>query len=239
MSSFVSLDYAKRLMRDHEVKYWKIKDSDNRSVLGEFKDPESTLEQSIDMLENSIIEIQGKWINLELRSKSAKERGAGGDIRTNNYDLKVLLDSKGGINGPGAQQNSNDGLIKTLMAEIQNMRVDMLRQQHSFETASLKAELAELKEGNPMMDQVIAGLAKVFVPGAQAPGNEIPLQPASPVQQVQHLAGVEEGKNRIQSALRTLASIDSNLKETLEALARFAKKNPDQYHSYVQMLKNL
>jgi hypothetical protein len=234
MSSFQSQEYAINLMRLHDCRFWIIKDSDGRSVLGEQKDEESTLEQSIEALESALMEINGKYVNLHLRSKSRAQRGAGGDIKSGNFDLKVNL-SGNQINGVNQGNSNNDLALKSLMQEIQSLKVQMIEQKHQQELGVLKQEISELKNGNPLLDQVIQGLAGVFVKGENNnQAAQIPALSQSPA-----LSGTEpkKGTGRIQAAIKRLAVVDPNFIESLEKLVSFAENNPDQYHAYLSMLK--
>lgn len=239
MSSFVTFDYTKKLMREHELRYWTIKDSDGRSILGEQKDSEISIQDSIDQLEDAMGEIQGKYINLSLRSKSRAERGAGGDLKSGIFDLKVQLNQSGGINGVAT---ATDRRLEDLMQTINDLKLQMIEDKHEREKQELKNKIKELEEGNPMLDQVINGLGRLFTNQNQpAPEVQAPVQEKEVP--VRKLAGVQPDKNgdgpRIKSALIRLGKIDSNLIDTLESLASFAEKNPDQFLGYIGMLKNM
>ena len=232
--SFVSFDYAKNLMRTHQVRFWKLKDSDNRSVLGEQRNEDLDVEQSIHQLEQAFSEIEGKYVILELRGRSPKERGSGGDTKTTSFELRVSIQNLSG-QGVGIAGNgymSSD--IQRLTERINQLETDKIRIEHKFEIDSLKKEISELKEGNPALDAIIAGLGNLIQP-KMAPNGAAP----EPAQPVRALAGVDQKKpGKIQAALKRLAAIDSQLIETLECLAAFAESNPDQYTAYVQMLKS-
>lgn len=238
MSSFVTFDYTKKLMRDHELRYWTIKDSDGRSTLGEQKDSEISIQDSIDLLEDAMGEIQGKYINLSLRSKSRTERGSGGDLRSGIFDLKVQLNQSGGINGTA---NATDRRLEDLMQTINDLKLQMIEDKHEREKQELKNKIKELEEGNPMLDQVINGLGRLFTNQTQNNAEQPSQQPQEREVPVRKLAGVEstESTDRLKTALRRLGKIDSNLVETLESLATFAEKNPDQFMGYIQMLKSM
>ncbi len=240
MSTFVSQEFVVKQLRAHQIKFWKMVDSDGKSVIAEQKDEERTVEQSVNMLEETLMDLRGKYVLLKARAKGGSKIAAGGDNTTGIFDWKILLDEKaqgvGAVKEPGSSDVTKH---LTLMDQIQNLRLEMQQKEHQHQMERLQDRIkemeSEMKESNPMMDSLIAGLTKVFAGGSlSAPVASVPTTP------VPQLAGTEPSNGaRIKNAIIRISKIDPDVPETLEALASFAEKNPEQFLGYIKMLKSM
>lgn len=226
MSTLVTTEYAIRLMREHELKYWKLRDADGKSVIGEQKSEDVSLDSSINRLEDTLNELSGRYVLLELRNRSAKERGSGGDLKSGIFDLRVKLE---GVSGIGSTAANSPAMPTQLFDRIASLEKQLIEERYQNKMERLQDQINELKEGNPMLSQVIGTLSNVFA-GQMRPNEAAPTAPA--------LGNPEKKPNRIQSAITRLAKVDRDPIGTLEALATFAERNPDQYNSYLTMLKS-
>lgn len=226
MSTLVSTDYAVRLMREHELKYWKLRDADGKSVIGEQKSEDVDLDASIRRLEDTLNELTGRYVLLELRSRSAKERGSGGDLKSGIFDLRVKLE---GVSGIGNTSASGQNFNTSLFDRISALEKQLIEERYQNKMERLQDQINELKDGNPMLTQVIGTLGNMF----SNQGKTVEAAPVAPV-----LGSTDKKPNRLKAAIIRLAKIDNDPVGTLEALAAFAEKNPDQYNGYLSMLKS-
>ena len=225
MSTLVTQDYAFRLMREHDCRFWKLKDSDGKSVLGEQKSDEVGIEESVRKLEDTLAELNGRFVNLEARSRSSKDRGAGGDLKSGIFDLRVKLDG----NGIGSTATASPSINPALYDRIAGLEKQLLEVEYKHKMSDLQRQIDELKEGNPMLDQLVPVLSGLFAQGN--PGGTAAAQAPA-------LAGPEKKQGRVKELLVRLSKVDPNVLETLECLVKFAEANPSQYLGYVNMLKS-
>lgn len=224
----VSKDFVINTLRNKGIKYWKITAAGSSYPIDEMQDEEISLDKSLNQLEAALAEMREGLITIQASERSKNEKGRGGNTRTGVYEFKV--DCREGAATSSASPISGletfSPRLEALMRENNDLRnqITEIKSQHQLEL--MRKDLEEAKAGDPYTNTAIQALAGYFLKNQQ--------QPAA-------IAGtpLDEAKRKeINAAIKRLLQVDSNLGQTLTALATFAETQPDQYAQYLTLLKN-
>ena len=228
-----SIKYVLDLIEREQIKYFIITGADGKSVVLKQDDENASVTDAYNALEDFLSQCEPGIINIKLSNKSFREKGAGGDIKANNWVFRVRVGTADAKRA-GTDNNVMHGEVKALMNENYMLRVEIMQMKqqaaHDEKMRSLEAKIEGLKDSDPMEKYapLIQMLAGKFIPGAAA---------------VHGIAGHEEEtktddkKTRITKAVNRLLKVDPDFASNLELLADFAEKSPDKYKSFVPMLK--
>jgi len=229
----VKKTYVLDMMKEKELRYFTIKDSDNKSLISDQKDPDCTLEKAIAKFEEAIENIDGPFVYVKLASKSGKEKEAGGNVTSGTYEFRVKLDSE---NVKGIEGINNNAAVVKLMSDVSRLETKLVEQQKEFELKQLRKEFEDFKKDqkntNPYMDMAIAQLANVFSKGQ----NKVAI--SSP-----GIAGIDNNEpdqlTKAKAAITKLRKIDENFGDHLLLLSEFAEKKTDTYKAFIPTVKNM
>lgn len=223
----VSKDYVLQTLRNRGIKYWKVTAAGSSYPLDEMQDEETSLDKSLNQLENTLEQINEGLVTVQASERSKTEKGRGGNTRNGIFEFKVDCRSTAAQQASPITgvENGFSSRLENLMRENGELKAQLLEQEQKHQNALLRKEIEEIKQGDPYTNAAIQALAGYFMKGNQ--------QPAA-------IAGTpldETKRKAINSAVKRLLAIDTNLHETLDALASFAENDPGTYSNYVQMLK--
>jgi hypothetical protein len=235
-------DFIFTKMHSNRLSYYKVLDSDGKTILDQQDDDEVSVDEAVNLLRDTLENISG-LITIVLSEKSTRAKAAGGKIGDIRYTIKITDDTKG-INGH--EEVRNDTLRHAIAAQYE-AKMETLVEKHKNEIALMKIQadhdrkfnelnekIKELKEGD-MTEKVMPYLAGIFgnmVPGAGAAINGIPQEP--------HLNGPgDDFKLRLTSAINRIIKVDSNFVDNLEKLADLAESKPFIYKVAIEKLNSL
>ena len=218
--AYLNKDYVLQKVTDNKLIYWKVEAAGQSHPIDQQREEISIIESAnkleglLETLSAGVITITASPIALS---------GRGGD-RSQMQQFKVKLeDSIKPINGQ-PESGQNMGLLDRIKA----LEVSLVEQKYQRMLEDKDRELRELREGSTT-DKLINGLLPIMA--AKFGGPQAQPGPA--------IAGTEETPGqRIKAALMKLQTVDNDLPGTMEALAAFAQKSPEQYNQYLTMLKS-
>lgn len=228
-----NIKYVLDLIEREQLKFFKITGADNKSIVLKQDNPEVSVTEAYNMLEDFLSNCEAGIINIKLSEVSDKEKGNGGSIKGKDFTFRVRVGaSTSRIAGTDA--NTISGVEKALMHENYNLKLqlELMEQKHQQkeELRKLEEKIEGLQNSDPL--EKYAPLIQHFMGGFFK-------QPA----QVAGIAGHEEEtpandkKTRITKAVNRILKVDPDFADNIELLANFAEKSPDKYKNFVPMLK--
>jgi hypothetical protein len=217
--AYLNKDYILQKVTDNKLIYWKVEAAGQGHPIDQQREEISIIESAnkleglLETLSAGVITITASPIALS---------GRGGD-RSQMQQFKVKLeDSIKPINGQ-PEGGQNIGLLDRIKA----LEVSLVEQKYQRLLEDKDRELRELREGSTT-DKLINGLLPIMAAKFGGVPSAVP-----------GIAGTEETPGqRIKAALMKLQTVDKDLPGTMEALAKFAEKSPEQYNQYLTMLKS-
>lgn len=234
-------DFIFTKMHSNKLSYYKVLDSDGKTILDQQDDDEVSVDEAVNLLRDTLENITG-LITVVLSEKSTRAKAAGGKIGDIRYTIKITDTDSKGINGH--EEVRNDTLRSAIAAQYE-AKMETLIEKHKNEIALMKIQadhdrkfnelnekLKELKEGD-MTEKVLPYLAGIF-------GNVVPGAPINGIPQEPHLNGpADENKVRLMNAINRLIKVDKNFIGNLEKLADLAESSPMTYSIAIQKLNSL
>ncbi len=238
-------------MHANRLAYYKVLDSDGKTILDIQDDNEVSVDEAVNRLRDTLENLTG-LITVVLSDKPKKDKGAGGAI--NDLKITIKLTEDGSSKGITGHEMGND-IIRNSIAKEYEAKMETLQEKHKNEVERLKMEHAnekkfadlhekikELKDGD-YLDKVLPMISGIFgappvAPGINGipPGGETVEMPQHP-----HITGPADpnGKARMVNAINRLLKVDQNFIEHLELLANLSESNPMVYQIAIQKLKNI
>jgi len=245
--NFVTFDFIKKVAAKHQLKVWKIVDSTGEPI--DKQESESiAVDESMEQLQEVFSGVVGEYVGIQLSPRKLK---LGGDQISNvfKYKLKCLKqnDEPDYTAAPGRKSGASlSGLSDNITSQLIALNVALAETKAATKINELERQLAEAKaekkngKGKMLeryLEQMLlsASAPKVkTAPAAIADNHEetkaTAAAPAAP-------AGSNSVKN-LAASLQKLKSVDSDFVTSIESLAKFAQRQPDQYKAYLQMLQN-
>jgi len=229
-----NIKYVLDLIERDKIQFFKITGADNKSVVLKQDNPDVSVTEAYNMLEDFLSACEPGIINIKLSEISDKEKGNGGGIKGKTYDFRVRVGAAVSRNA-GTDANFMSGEVKALMQENYNLRMQMqlmeLQAKHKEELKKLDEKIEGLKDNDPLEKYapMIQALAGRFLGSGAAPVTGI----------AGHEEEVEAGdkKERLKKSIQRLLKADKDFVDNIELLANFAEKSPEKYKSFVPMLK--
>lgn len=213
-------------MEEKELPYFTV--TDGRDLIDE-NQSEGSVDKATELLTILFEEIEDSCVHISLCNKTKKERAKGGKDYVY-FQYKVRLRAKeesiGGINGT----------VLSLLEKNNELTRQLLLQGKERELEDLKREIKELKEGkeddiSPMEKMAMQALGSLISHNKQqgvgiAGANDEPIETSK-----------VNAQQRVRAALKRLAAVDNDLPGSLELLADFIEKKPEQLPIIKAMLK--
>lgn len=229
-----NIKYVLDLIEREKIQFFKVTGADNKSIVLKQDNPDVSVTEAYNMLEDFLASCEPGIINISLSELSDKEKGNGGALKTKMYSFRVRVGTAVSRIA-GTDANFMSGEVKGLMQENYNLRMQMQlmeqQQKHKEELRKLDEKIEGLKDNDPLEKYapMIQALAGKFLGGGAAPvagihGHEEEAQPS-------------DKKTRLTKAVNRLIKADKNFVDNIELLADFAEKSPEKYNSFVPMLK--
>jgi hypothetical protein len=214
-------------IKANDAQYWKLL-SGGKLITKQGQD--IGLDTSIAILEDALNNASGGIVEVVASDKPDGEKARGGKVV--NYTYKIDL-----RNGAPVAVDSGIGGLGESSSEVWELkqRIRDMEWQQKLDAAIEKASspLNGIRE-HPAFMPAVMGLLNKFM----GPKQAIPVQGPAVNGTAQETHEIEQGE-KLAAALHRLAAVDPNLPETMEMLADYAEKNPEQYKSFIPMLKNM
>lgn len=220
--SFVSIEYAKKLMDIHELQYFKVLDSSGKFTINKC-DKDIGIEAAKDLLQETIENCEGEYVNVKLYSQKPefKERGS---IAGTIYELKIrCLNFSTSTNGKGKDNFNGMGQPswRDLM-EIYNQKNEL----------DIKLKLLEAEnEKKNRLNSLVEKLANNTQLMGALTNLLLNLSKNKPIS-VNHKIGTPKDTTQgatnenLKEALQTFESVDPDYVSTLATMAKYIKNNP-------------
>lgn len=221
-------------MKELNIVCYSITEPDGKTLLSENDNAEQTPAESLDQVQAFCDSIEGT-VKITLRRVSKKERVNGGPAKDNHVYTFRCGGSPSGIEGM-----SNNPMF-TLLREMNALQIEMLKKdmKHEKEMEDFKREIKEDDTAGKIKEYI--GMLSPYIPGilSKIP-NAIPIPG---IAGNEHEEVVVEKINadqikRLNTAVASLIKIDPDFVSTIEALAQFGHQSPEQYKSFIPMLKS-
>jgi hypothetical protein len=231
--------------------YWRVTDTADKQLLA-LNESVTDPAESIELLTETLAEIQGNAVKITLSAKTAAQKGAGGSITEKaNFVVFYKLATAGAvenINTRAAGGFNSDKLLELIL--MQAAQIGDLKQQTATAEMNLKFELLrlELKSKNTdntngaddLMSRlytdvkhlVMAKEGLIAKPGQPVAGIE-----KKPVMQAVKTPGnAAEANEILNDSIAALAKADPNILTHLQQLATLAQNDPATYAAAVESL---
>ena len=214
----------------NKMPFYKVLDSDGKTVMDIQDDEDVTVEEAQARLRDTLEALRG-LITVVLSDYSGRQKGAGGNKATNvRYTIKLTDDeSRSAINGPGALQREDT--IRAAIEREYQAKYDALKEkyEHKLAMQKMQDQIDKLNSGD-QLEKYLPIIAGIFgnTPGAVA---GIPGEP--------HITGPGQAKERLAAAINRILKVDPDFVSNLERLADLAEKNPTVYKMAIEQLKSL
>ena len=255
----VSLDYIKEVMREQDLKYFCIRDSEYRMQYEQFQP--ISIEESIRRLDNFFNHAKDSIYHVFVYKLNTLK--ADGTPKTQPYEYEVMLTNSikgteqvqisgtmGGFGGSGAQGVPLDNFLSS-KDEIMNlklkimeleMKMQNMQSMHDREIERLKADNEKAMSSESRIQGIVGQIAPLFGFGGGAINGIAGVDTAELNEVINKLSTentMDTQKERVIKAVNTLLQLDTNFAENLEKLAILAKTKPEVYKQAVSILKSM
>lgn len=228
-------------MQNEQLPFYRIKDSDNKTLIDQNDDPALGLDAAVDRLKNMLESLDGR-VFVTISAKTGKEKASGGDTRSFTYNIHLGNGQSGsGIGSVSGQSNLD--LIMKLMQENFNTQMQMLTQkmEDRQKLLDLERKIGETGKSDPLLLRAIDKLDRMI---PDAPMKKP--QPAAihgtgdnqpkPFKKVEMN---EEQQKKLNLAIHVLLEKDPEFIDNITMLAKLAQQDPDIYDIAIIRLKKL
>lgn len=222
MAATVKKEYILKVMEEQRLPYYAV--TDGKDLIG-MNDDEPNIDAAVRSLETLLDNVEDGFVVVKLSDASRKDKGAKGGRNYYNFEFKLNLKkpTEAGIGSAGINST-----ILQLMEQNNNLLRKIEQQQNEQKIKELERAIGEAKEDSggiekwiPLLQSVMSG-TKVGIAGTEA----------APIENAQ-----VDKIEKIRAAITRLGRIDKNLPETLTLLAQFAEQKPEQYLSFIPIIK--
>jgi hypothetical protein len=228
-------EFALEEMRRNESKFWDVYTSESSGVITCNQNPDTSLEDSLEMLKKAFRELKADRVKLRASKYSREEKGKKPGLK-NDLDCWVELD---GVKAP-------DNKTTQLMPGIDNTLLALLNQNFELRMKLMEDRIRRENEGGHPLDSLAHTLLtdptwKMGILGAlnkfagitpAAPVSQAPAAPAPGIENVT-VPGVNE------KALEVLRNKGINLNELISIVAEYENKNPGSVDNFKQGLQGM
>lgn len=218
----VSKNIVFEQMKRHSCAVYFIFSGDEKLKYASQEDEQMSIEQSIELLSIDLEQCYGRFVIVEIRQKLVYERG--GNTRDKHiYKFRVSTIQSQDNNKLTSQPDYNRSLFK----EIQQLKIDLVKQDYERKLEKLEEEKKALKaeSKNPMIEQAANIMLTKF----------LQIQNNTTKQPIQGIITNDDKiiiKERVNKSLKILKKFDPDF-TALEALANFADKEPEQFKTFM------
>lgn len=255
----VSLDYIKEVMREQDLKYFCIRDSEYRMQYEQFQP--ISMEESLRRLDNFFNHAKDSIYHVFVYKLNTLK--ADGTPKTQPYEYEVMLTNSikgnenvqisgtmGGFGGSGAQGVPLDNFLSS-KDEIMNlklkvmeleMKMQNMQAMHDREMDRVKQDHEKAMSSESRIQGIVGQIAPMFGFGGGAINGISGVDTAELSEVINKLSTentMDTQKERVIKAVNTLLQLDTNFAENLEKLANLAKTKPEVYKQAVNILKSM
>jgi hypothetical protein len=243
--NFVTFDFIKKVAAKHQLKVWKIVDSTGEPI--DKQESESiAVDESMEQLQEVFSGVVGEYVGVQLSPRKLK---LGGDQISNvfKYKLKCLKqnDEPDYTAAPGRKGGASlAGLSDNITSQLIALNVALAETKAAQKINELERQLAEAKaEKKNGKGKMLERYLEQMLLSASAPKAQTAPAPIADThqEQITPAPAAPAGQNGVKNladSLGKLKAVDSNFVTSIESLAKFAERQPDQYKAYLQMLQN-
>lgn len=230
---FVKPQFIFDEMIRENLPFYEVMDGQTR--IDECQDMNATPERSVEDLRECLESLTGGFVTIKISAKTKKEKANGRDYSLRSYNVK-LGGTVNQVNGIGSASGDD---YKSLHQEIASLKEQLIEAKYKHEIAGLQEQINTIKnEKTDTVGQIAELLLTQYFAASQTANGQKPIVGiAGTAQPVTDALKANENKQRFTAAVKALQAIDSDFVSTLEALAKFAQQNTQQYISYTQLLK--
>lgn len=232
----VSKKYIIDLMLKEKLPYFRVQDTRESVRCIAENDSEDDVDSAIELLEESLGEVEDSYVYISVSTANRAEKGKGGDkLRYKNYQFRVnLLNAVRSGSKQASEAAPMNGKVLELIKQNNELlrKIERLEDQRRYD--DLERQLKEIKNGSPL-DKLLNN--EKFINGIFG-GEKTTIG----------LAGANDGEvnedavdrqTRLRKALTRLGKIDNKVDEHIEMLADFAEKDKAKYFQSISMLKTM
>lgn len=209
--AFVSPEYVQSIQKKHDLKVWRLYDSSGKVLINK-SDGSTSLDDSIDDLQDAITNCIGDFVTVKLYSK-IPNRSREGEPTEHGLQLKVRL-SGIGIGSPNGNRSSSSPSWMDMVAmqdRIRTAEMEKLRMELEQKEQSPFARIAERLLENDQLVNALAGVLMKFA-------SKAPAQIPSAIQQ--------PPPTNTDETIQRLAAIDPDYQNTLSKMVSYLERNP-------------
>jgi hypothetical protein len=237
----VGADNLVKWIKHNEFPWWKLYSGFSKSTLlaSSGDDEKLTLDESLGKLEHVLSMISNGQYYIAIRPQASSTK--------NWIESKVEITDRGpmvaaaqvamaGIGNLGAPTKSIEEQVRE---GIEKYQLEEKLKKLEADNLELKKQLSETSKDDPIPRLI--GTLEPYLPmimGAFLPKGAAPIAAVAGNKKEAKEPSADEEEKAIK-ALQDLQSVDENLSDTLTALAEFAKRNPEQYKTYIPLLKQM
>lgn len=230
-------------MLTRDLKYYKVLDSDNKTLLTAQQDKECTSVEAEKSLREFLEKLDG-IVYVVLSAKAGDETNQGGNIRNQTFKYQLKLgDSATAINGTSNSSPVGIEAIRTSISNEFDAKMEAMRKEfeHKEEVRKLKDEIKELKEGDGIKEKGLEMLQQILNQNPGVAGVNNPGKANSNVSEA-GITGIQGPQNtdrtaRLQAAIKKISSVDRDYLDHLEMIAELAVNKPVVYSEALRKLK--
>jgi len=251
VANYVKIDFVINAAIKGGCRLWRMWD-DSGELLYKQDSETMAIEESMRTMREVFEGVAGEFVLIQVTPRVLKK---GGDQITNVFKYRVACVDSSPINSErNLKQPANDfyqgktqNYGNDITAQLIALNVMIAEQKKDAQINALERKLDELKsnKGNNKSQLLEKYLMKIFLE-PETKKATLPIAgtttqaPAEPTPQAQPVNGNQDEKRkaaqRLAIALQKLKNVDSNFVSSLEKLATFAEKNPEQFNQYLEML---
>lgn len=227
-------------MRSAKMQYYRVKDSDSKSLIDSNEDPELGLDAAIQALETTLNNCDG-LVYVSIMARNSKAKAEGGDT-TKSFNYTIKLGTGSSTSAIGAIGGNN--YLETIMTLMNNnftVQMQMMQKSFEHERELEKAKKESEKEVHPLLLKAVNKLERM-IPD-HTPGNihapAIHGLPEGQKKQFIQKPMTEEEKKKLNLAIAILIQEDADFLEHITMLATMVQNDPEMYAMAIKKLKQL
>lgn len=223
MAATVKKEYILKVMEEQNLPYYAV--TDGKDMIG-LNDDEPNIDAAVRSLEMLLDNVEDGFVVVKLSNVSKKDKGAKGGRNYWNFEFKLNLkkQNEAGIGAAGINSTilqlmeANNTLLRKIEQQANEQKIKELERA----IGEAKEEGTGIEKWIPVLTAAMSG-QKVGLAGTGAPAMEPP--------QVDRIV-------KIRAAIARLGKVDRNIDDTLTLLADFAEEKPEQYLSFIPIIKS-
>lgn len=241
--AFVKKQFVYDLIKSENLKFFDVKDSDDKTLLFSNQDEDKSTIEAYNMLEDFLEEQVEPgtvvYVLLSDISRKAKKNGGNWDnrkfrVRTGREVGKQNERSIGYISSNEMGYDVKSLYEKNLQLHLENQKLADKLERREMEI-KFQNQIDKLKDESPM-EKYIPAIMGLFTQGKQA-ASMAAIHGAE--EQTAEQQAVSNDKERLQGILKRLREIDKNYIDTLDLITKFAEKDSNKYFQFIPMIQTM